>query len=72
MITLLALSTTREIRSQIIAAEQDYETIKSDNIVTNEKFTKADFFWGLGIVKARSFDMDGKLVLIPGIFHHLC
>ena len=67
------LSTTRDIRSQIEAANADYEMIINNNNILNKLllnnkiyFNKRLFFYFLGIIKNQSFLIDSQLLLAPG------
>lgn len=62
-------STTRRIKAQVSAVEQDFNTIQRLNLFPSESFTREAFFWAVGVVKARSVYVKGlpEPVLAPGI-----
>jgi hypothetical protein len=47
-------STTRRIKAQIAAVEQDFLTVQNMGIFPKETFTKEEFIWAIGTVKSRS------------------
>jgi len=73
-------STTRNIRSQLAAIEEDIETILSNkplvSMFANDSIDRERIKWAIGTTKARVVYIDGAPVLVPGMdfipFDPLC
>lgn len=73
-------STTRNIRSQLAAIEEDIETILSNkqllSMFPDGSIDRERLKWAIGTTKARSVYIDGSPVLVPGMdfipFDPLC
>lgn len=73
-------STTRNIRSQLTAVEEDIETILKTkpllSLIPADSIDRERIKWAVGTTKARSVYIDGSPVLVPGMdfipFDPLC